>query len=274
MPSMTRRHGKPGARHGVAVVLAFATLLAPAAAQGAAIAVRPLKPCYGAGERLALAGIGFTPNGGVTLTRDGQAVASGPVAANGIFTGGITLGSIRQASRIVTYTATDAVNPAITASVGLRRSKTSVRVRLGGPNPTRSRRITARGFTLGGRTLYAHVVRAGKRRGRTVRVGRLKNACGTVSARRRIFRRFRVGVYRVQFDTFRRYSPGRRQQAASRVRLFRTFRRVRISGVGSPKLGIGASIGQRWTPVGRTRAEEIAGLSGPAAERGSVGRGR
>ena len=66
------------------------------------------------------------------------------------------------------------------------------------------RRIRARGFTEG-RTLYAHVRRNG--RGKNFRLGRLKGPCGMKSVRKRLFRaRAKIGVYRVQFDTRRRYS--------------------------------------------------------------------
>jgi hypothetical protein len=68
-------------------------------------------------------------------------------------------------------------------------------------------RINARGFTTGN-TLWAHVIK-GKRK-RHIRLGKLRGACGKLETRRRLLRRNAAfGVHRIQFDTFRRYSPGR-----------------------------------------------------------------
>jgi len=236
-------------RAAVPVTLAAAALAAPAAAQGAAIAVVPQKPCYGAGEKFIIGGLGFTPNAGVAVTRDGQRIGTSSTDPLGRFNGTVGVPQITAASQTSTYTATDTVNPLLTASLPLRLSRLEARVRPSRGNPTRVRRITARGFTAGS-TLYAHVVRG---RSRNLRIGRLKGACHTISARRRIFRRSRVGVYKVQFDTFRRYrrmrscsgrTPPRRCQAlVFTVRVFRVFR-ARSAGLASV-----ASTGETWTRV-------------------------
>ena len=61
----------------------------------------------------------------------------------------------------------------------------------------------ARGFTTGP-TLWAHVVRGNTRR--NVKLGAVKGACGGLKARKRLLpRNAPVGVYTLQFDTFRRY---------------------------------------------------------------------
>lgn len=236
-------------RAAVPVALAAAALAVPAAAQGAAIAVVPQKPCYGAGEQFLIGGVGFTPNAGVAVTRDGQQIGTRPTDPFGQFNGAVRVGQVSAASQNSTYAATDTANPLLTASLPLRLSRLAVRVRPSRGNPTRLRRINARGFTAGS-TLYAHVVRG---RSRNLRIGRLKGACRTISARRRLFRRARIGVYKVQFDTFRRYrrmtscsesTPPRRCQAlVFNVRIFRVFR-TRSAGLASV-----ASTGETWTRV-------------------------
>jgi len=160
-----------------------------------------------------------------------------------IDTGGVSRGERRYA-----FEAIDGTNNAIRAATQLRVSALAVSVRPGGGSPSRPRRVRARGF-VGGRTLYAHV-----RRGRgyklRVRIGRLRGACATVSARRRLLkRRTPVGTYRVQFDARRRYSRCRRVTATRaclvlRVRVFRTFRFSSASASASA-----AGTGETWEQV-------------------------
>ena len=106
----------------------------------------------------------------------------------------------------------------------------------GSGRASRRRRIRATGFTTG-RTLYAHIRRGGRTR-RNVRVGRLRGACRSVSARRRLLRGLRPGTYRVQFDVARRYKRTRRQRVLFNVSIFRTF--------SSARAGAAASTSDRW----------------------------
>jgi hypothetical protein len=180
-----------------------ASLAAPAAAQAAALTANPLKPCYRAGEVVALGGSGFTPNANVQINSDGRVRGSATTDAAGSFSGTLQLG-IPSGERLKTYSAIDTSNTANQASLQLRVSRLNVSVRPQQGQPGRVLRVGARGFTTG-RTLYAHIVRGRYRR--NVRIGRLKGACGKLTARKRIFRRStRIGTYLVQFDTRRRYS--------------------------------------------------------------------
>lgn len=185
------------------------------------------KPCFREFSPATLGGAGYTPNGPVGLFRDGTSLGflrAGPFGGFGLTSGS---GSVSSGERRFNFGAVDATNPAIRAATQLRVSALAVSVRPSGGSPSRPRRVRARGF-VGGRTLYAHV-----RRGRyklRVRIGRLRGACATVSARRRLLkRRTPVGRYRVQFDARSRYRrcsrvTDTRTCLVLRVRVFRIFR--------------------------------------------------
>ena len=212
----------------LALSVACGALLAlPAAAGAAAVVVLPNKPCYRSGESLLIGGTQYTPNASVRITSDGAAIGTVTTDQNGIFQGSLRVGQ-RSGERSKIYTGSDLANPANVASTTLRVTALEVNVKPRSGRPGRRVRVRARGFTTGTR-LYAHVVRRGYRR--NVRVGRLKGACRTLSARARIFRRgTRPGRYTVQFDTRRRYS----RRTAVRVRYtVSIFRRLRGSAAAA-----------------------------------------
>jgi hypothetical protein len=155
---------------------------------------------------------GYTPNGLLEVTRGGRRIGQVQADASGAFSGHLTLPRLGVGQRRLTYVATDVTDPSLTASVSLLTTATHVGVRPIGGVAERRRTITARGF-FGGRTLWAHVVRVREGRPpavRTLRIGPVRGACRTVTARKRLFRRgATLGGYRVQFDTFRRYRPNR-----------------------------------------------------------------
>jgi hypothetical protein len=210
-------------RLGLVAGVAAASLVAPATAEAASVALlQPQKACYRSGEVVGIGGSGYTPNTGVTITSDGTPLSSGPTADGaGNFSGGLRVGN-RSGERVKTYGFTDQSNPANTASVQLRVSTFGVSLSPGNGPPTRRFRIRARGFTTGSR-LYAHVVRGHYRR--TVGLGRLKGDCHSLRTRRRIFASgLSVGIYTVQFDSRRRYSRGTKVKVRRR---FQIFHRVR-----------------------------------------------
>ncbi|HEV2874794.1 MAG TPA: hypothetical protein VGW14_06560 [Thermoleophilaceae bacterium] len=190
------------------------TFAVPTGASAATITVDPVRSCYREQQRVFLIAQGYTPNGMVDFTRDGNLVESLQADASGAIQATLRLPGLIMGQRPLTYVATDQADPARTARVSLVTTATDVRV--GPPNgpPNRRLRIRARGFKGGG-TLWAHVRRRGRRGGgpvrtRTVRIGRVEGPCWKVRARKRLFRRGTgAGRYRVQFDTFRRYKPNR-----------------------------------------------------------------
>lgn len=196
-----------------AVAVVSVALAAPGAASAATLTVEPKRSCYRETQRVFLRAQGYTPNGMVLFTRDGNRIGD-PLQADGSgqIQGNLTLPGLLRGQRPLTYVATDQTNPAVSAQVTLTTTATDVLV---GPKtgpPNRRLRIRARGFK-GGRTLWAHVRRArrGATRTRTVRIGRVRGPCWKVRARKRLFRRSTApGRYRVQFDTFRRYKPRRK----------------------------------------------------------------
>ena len=214
-----------------ALLVACGGLLAgavlPASAGAATVGVFPNKPCYRSGESLVIGGTGYTPTASVRITSEGAFIGSVGTDQTGAFRGTLRVGQ-RRGERTKTYTGTDQANPAIVASTVLRVTALGVTVSPRSGRPGRLVRVRARGFTTG-RRLYAHIVRGRYRR--NVRVGRLRGACRTLSARRRIFRQgTRPGRYTVQFDTRRRYS----RQTAVRVRYrVAIFRRPRANAAGA-----------------------------------------
>ena len=209
-------------------VLAATVLGAPPAAWAAKLEVRPAQPCYGTSDRVRLVGTGFTRSGSVNIRRDGKILNRRdgkiePVEADsaGRIAVVATVPDLTRAEQTSTYSAIDRGDPAIRASVPVRLSDLTVAIKPDDTAADRPRRIRARGFTVRGKTLYAHVVRAKTRR--TLRVGRLKGACKTAGGVRRLFGKNATrGTYRVQFDTFRQYKPSRLQ----RIRFKVTIRRV------------------------------------------------
>jgi hypothetical protein len=198
-----------------AVAIASVVLAAPAAAEAATLTVDPLKSCYREQERVFLVAEGFTPNGFVDFTRDGNLVRRLQADGVGRIQANLMLPGLIMGQRTLTYVGTDVSNPGITAQVSLVTTSTDVRVSPETGAPNRLLTIRGRGF-FRGRTLFAHIRRVNRRRGapvrvRTVRVGAVDGACSAVRARRRLFRRDTAsGRYRVQFDTFRRYKPRRK----------------------------------------------------------------
>ena len=220
--------------------LAGVTLAVMAAPAEAAV-LNANKACYREGDArdpVRFGGGPFTPFGMVNVTRDGLPIGALQANGAGIVAGILTRPPIIDPSkeRPFTLVATDQTNPALNGRLTRLASQLEVVVRPTGGRPAIRRRIRARGFTEGG-TLYAHVVRGSKRR--TVRLGRLSGVCGTLSARRRIFRkRTKNGTYRVQFDTSRRYSATTYPSVPFRVRIF-TIRRPTSSSASQSWVRIG-----------------------------------
>ena len=190
----------------LAVVAGLVALAAPASASAASLTVTPQKRCYSSGEAVNLLGTGFSPLGSASVTRDGAALGALNTDGNGAFNGILTLAQ-SSGKRTKTYTATDDSGSTLSASAQITVS--SVRVNLSPANgaPGRRMSIDAHGFTTG-KTLWAHVVRG--RSKRTVKIGGLSGACGRLKTHKRLLpQNAAVGVYTIQFDTFRRYRAKR-----------------------------------------------------------------
>jgi hypothetical protein len=198
-----------------AAAIVSVALAAPAAASAATITVDPVRPCYLEQDQVLLFAEGYTPNGMVDFTRDGDRVASLQANPAGQIQATLRLPGLIMRQRPLTYVGTDRTDPTLTAQVTLLTTALDVRVSPPNGPPNRLLRIRARGFR-GGEMLWAHVRRVKRRgggpvRARNVRVGRVRGPCWTVNVRKRLFRRGTApGSYRVQFDAFRRYKPNRK----------------------------------------------------------------
>ncbi|HEU0024043.1 MAG TPA: hypothetical protein VFQ12_05410 [Thermoleophilaceae bacterium] len=187
-----------------AAVAALLAATAPTAAAAPSMTPDPEKRCYRDEESVNLLGAGFSPNGNVTIAKDGVPFNTTLLTdPTGGFVGALKLAQDTRQSRR-TYTATDTTDPNLVATTRLTVSAVEVKVTPDSGAPGKVLRIGARGFT-DGKTLYAHVVRKGKLL-RNVRIGRLKGACSKLVVRKRLFRqKARLGTYRIQFDAKRRY---------------------------------------------------------------------
>ena len=214
------------------------TFVLAAPAQAATLAGD--KACYQEGEPVQVIGTGFTPNGSVNFSRDNQAFGAINAGPTGVVTGKGTAPRISPArERRFVLEARDATNPAIVATINPLATVFDVSVKPLRGNPARKRRINVRGFTAG-KTLYAHVRRGGK--GRNIKLGRLKQPCGTKKVRKRIFKPgAKTGTYKVQFDTRRKYTSKAFPKVTFNVTIFRVVR---------PSLASSAfATSERWVRV-------------------------
>jgi hypothetical protein len=213
----------------------FAFAVPASASAQATLEVDPVAPCYREQDTVRLPGSGFTQNGPVVFSRDNQPIGD-PIIANpsGQVFAQLILPGLVAGQRRLTYVATDSTNPALTAQVSLLVTATDVGLQPDNGPPNRQLTIRARGFFGDSGTLYAHVVRAGKRPGkpRNMTIGQTRGACRTVSARKRLFRRGTPpGRYRVQFDTFRRFEARRSVETEFIVTVFRTAETAAVGSV-------------------------------------------
>jgi hypothetical protein len=188
----------------LAVAAGVVALAIPSTASAApSLTVSPQKRCYSSGEAVNLLGAGFTPLGTATVTRDGATLGTLDSDTTGAFNGRLTLGQ-SSGRQTKTYSATDETDPTLTAAVQITVAAPRVALRPANGPPGRVMTITARGFATGP-TLWAHVTHKGKTR--NLKIGRLRGACGALTAQRRLLPRSAgLGVHKIQFDTSRRYN--------------------------------------------------------------------
>jgi hypothetical protein len=206
-------------RTAVVPAIALAALAVPAAASAASLSVS--KSCYGPQEKVSFSGGGYTANGQVSLSVGGQQLGVTNANQVGEIAVSLPAPSIKGKQRTDLFTATDQTNLALTANAPVRLTSLNVNVTPKNGDPSKSKRIVARGFT-GGKTLWAHVRRGSNKR--NVKIGKLKGACKTLDVKRKIFLPNAVpGVYSVQFDSKRKYSSKTTPQVAFLVTVFHTF---------------------------------------------------
>ena len=214
--------------------IALVALAAPGLSQAATLTAD--RSCYGPGQGIVLTGAGFTANGSVALSSEGQQLVTVATDPAGGFVASGPAPDIDAKRRTDDYVATDQANLSLTATAPVLISSLDVVVTPAKSPPGKKRRIKARGFTTG-KTLWAHVRRGKKRR--NVKIGRLKKPCGTLNVKRRLLARdAATGAYQVQFDSKRTYSVTTVPSVSYFITVFRTFKPASLSVAGS---------GESWT---------------------------
>jgi hypothetical protein len=198
----------------VGAALAALALL-PATAQAAALA--PLKPCYISvtqptgskiTEPLDLAGNGFTAGSLVDVSFDGRLDRTIQADAAGNLPPQILQSPYQAKGQgAFTLTAAERGNPANTVALPSRTTALTLKLKPKRARPSARIRFKGAGFTAQ-KAVWAHYLYNGKVR-KTVRlVKRIKNPCGTFSAKRKQIpiKRPKLGVWRLQVDQQKRYS--------------------------------------------------------------------
>lgn len=221
-------------------VVLVALAMAPATALAQNVTLSPDRSCYGARQMISLTGHGFTPDGDVALSVEGQQIGIGIADYDGIFSATMRAPAIPLSVLTLRFTATDQTYLLNRATAPVRLASLGVAVTPRTGDPSRTRRIRARGF-FGGETLYAHVRRGG--RTRNVHLGALQGPCRSLDVRRRLFPAgIDTGKYTLRFDTSRQNVP----QAGRSV----TYS-VTISSAGHGNTASAAGVRERWELVTR-----------------------
>jgi hypothetical protein len=218
--------------------LLFATLSLSGGASAQSLMLESDRSCYGANQVISLTGYGFTPDGEVALSADGQQLGVGYADYDGVFTATVRAPRLPFSWIPLRFTATDQTYLLNRASAKVRLTSLGVAVTPTTGVPSRPRRIRARGF-FNGRTLYAHIRHAGHTR--TVRLGALSGACRRLNVVRRLFKPgVDPGSYTLHFDTNRRFyaAPGSRVTYA-----------VTISSASTASSAAAAGPRERWVQV-------------------------
>ena len=195
-------------------MIVFAALAGPSVAAGASIETNV--PCYLEDRQVQITGSAFNPGATYTVLRDGQAIGSGTVAADGTVTGTFSSAKLDAgvAERSYDLTVTDGQNQAATR-FRVTRFVAEFAPARGDPTTLRVR-FSIFGFGQPGLPIYVHYVRPGGVVARTVRLGATRGSCGSIprTKTRRLFPfRPSAGRWRLQFDTRKAFG----KQAVPRI---------------------------------------------------------
>lgn len=201
---------------GVGLVLAL-----PAAAGAATLDAG--KSCYFNNNVARLSGSGFAPDSPITFTVNGRplnATATTDSAGNFL----VRYDPPRtETERELVLRATDSEDTSARTTIFVTRRR-GVTADPDRSNNVRKWRAVMRLFGFGRGRAFIHYVNPNDRHKKTVRLGRLRGPCGRLKTeRRRVmpFRNPQFGVWRLQFDTRRRYDPDTVNKRVIPVRVFR-----------------------------------------------------
>jgi hypothetical protein len=210
----------------VAVAVAAASAVAaPAAASAASIALD--KPCYDEQTPATITGAGFTPGDTIDLeTTNSNLFTTAPVDATGAFstqTPAPLLGTIDPAQQSFTLNAISEMTGAVLASTTIQVATFAALTKPSEARPSAKVRFTFSGFTPG-RTIYGHYLRHGKVTA-TTRFGPAAFPCGTLTTKARMYpsEHPATGVYKIQFDSNRRFIKNTPQKLTGSLTIFTRF---------------------------------------------------
>lgn len=202
----------------IAVVLTGLAAAFPGAAAAAPV-LAPLKGCYvsvaidpatgqSITEFMDLEGSGFTPNSLVDVSVDGVVAVTGAQvdAAGKLSKAKVKAPYLKKGERDFVVTITEQANPAQTISATAKVTALRVDVKPTQARPSSKITFTGRGFTDGGKTVWAHYVKGTKVK-RTVKLATPTGPCGTFKVKRKQFPfNPNTGRWLVQMDQQKKYS--------------------------------------------------------------------
>ena len=198
-----------------------------ATAQASTIAIGGGKSCYVSGEKANMLGGGYTPNGPVTVSLDGNPLGTLSADINGTVAGRITWPGMKGAKTHV-VTATDQTTPALTASVTIYGTIRQVTVKPKHARAGKKLKLKGYGFLKGGKA-YMHV--RGNGYSADAKVGKPKGPCGTWSGKRHVVpTSASSGLYNVQFDQKKRYSKKTKPRVRGTMTVTRTLSSTAFGG--------------------------------------------
>ena len=182
------------------------------------------RPCYLEQKRVGLTGAGFQPGATFTVTRDGQPIGSGTVAADGSIAGSLGSDVLPAGIAEKSYD--------LTVTDGTTQATSSFRVSafraLFSPARGNARRLRVRfsvfGLLATDQRVYLHYVRPTGGVARTIYLGRARGACGSIAQtkKRRLFPfDARRGRWLLQFDTSSSYRSTARPRIVRAVKVTR-----------------------------------------------------
>jgi hypothetical protein len=196
------------------------TLLLGATAATANAATLAVPGCVPQNEIVPVAGTGFSPNAAVPITGAASPSTGTTDATGGFQTTFLTPATTSFTPKVGTLTATDPVNPAITASTPFQYVLFGSNLPLTG-KPGASTLWRFAGFP--GATIYGHYRFHGKTI-RNYRFGKATGACGTLKANaRRLPARSRPGTWILQIDGRQTYSSTTRPRVRTSFTITRRF---------------------------------------------------
>ncbi len=205
----------------LAILGALAASATTASAANAATLAIPAA-CLPQNElNIPVSGSGFSPNATVTITGAPVTITAQTDATGSFATTFLSPANNSFSPKPGTLTATDSLNPAVTATAPFQYLRFGSNLPLNGrPGATTTWRFA--GFAAG-KSIYGHF-RFGGKTIRNYRFGKASGPCGILKARaRRLPARSRPGTWRLQIDQRMSYSDATRPRVTASFTIRRTF---------------------------------------------------